>query len=239
MSSKLAQLTDKAKEYMRESIDPIHDLGHVTRVVENIQKIATDMNCSVREKQILELAGWWHDVGRAVIKKPSMWMIFFDDIISALALLSYAIRFRNLNRISLTAIRILICHSFASGTVFTKFLLGSRGQILRDILADADSLDLLHLERFELMRNFCMLSVKNEYMFRFIIWMSLHTTITRTKTKAAQKYLHEVIMRLLDWVTEQEIYLWHVAQFGEAWVRKTIHALRQLSSSIKIAQTNA
>ncbi|MBI2436765.1 MAG: HD domain-containing protein [Candidatus Magasanikbacteria bacterium] len=232
MFSTLTQLITKAQEYMRDSIDPMHDLGHVERVVENSRKISADMKCSTRESQILELAAWWHDVGRAVIKKPSLWMIFFDDIISAFALFFYAIKFRNLNRTTLNAIRLVMCHSYGIGTILGKVLLGRRNRILLNILTDSDNLDLLNIGRIEFMRFFSMLSTRNEYLFRSLIWISLNTKIIYTKTKEAQKYLKEMIRRLIEWVREEEMYLWHVKYFGEAWMKKTIHDLEKLFTDI-------
>lgn len=217
---------------MRVSFDPIHDLGHVTRVVENTQKIGRDMHCTPQELQILELAGWWHDVGRAIVKKPSLWLIFVDDIISTCSLLIHIVKFNIFNKETRTAATLILCHSFGSGKLFSTVLLGKRNTMLLDILKDADNLDLLTIERFELMRNFSLVCAKNKYVFRCMIWLSLNTTYIYTRTKAARKYLKEIIHLLIEWVKEQEMYLWHVAQFGEVWMKKTIASLEKLFADI-------
>lgn len=228
----------QAQNYMRYCCDPIHDLGHATRVVENVQKIGRDMKCSSRELDILEIAAWWHDVGRSIIKKPSVWMIFFDDIISACSLLCYALKFRTINPRIFTAIKLIFCHSFGIGKFFSKILLRKRNRILLDILTDADNIDLFVIERFELIRNFSLLSTKNEYIFRFMVWMSLNTRVISTKTAEARKYLKQIITNLLTWTKNQEIYSWLISRFGDKWTQKTVQTLTTALKNIIILEKN-
>ncbi|PLX26302.1 hypothetical protein C0581_04815 [Candidatus Parcubacteria bacterium] len=233
----IQKLTLKAQELMHSSSDPIHDIRHVERVVTNVQKLSKELRVHTRERQALELSAWWHDVGRTVTQKPSfVWMLFLDDIISAFALLLYTLRYGILfNGVVSIAIRIILCKSLGTGALLTRILLRKKTRTLLNILKDADSLDVLHVERFETMRYLSQTSFKNEWAFRLLIWLNFHTSVLTMKTKVAQKYVEEILEELIDWVQQHEIYLWHVKQFGEEWVEKTIKNLMRLLDEIHLS----
>ncbi len=233
MNLRIKKLIAVAQHYMYCSSDPIHDIRHVTRVVEYTQKLATDLNLSKHETQALELAAWWHDVGRSFTRKPSMiWMMFFDDIISSLLLWIHTIRFGIWGSGTNIAIRLIWCKNLATGSFFSKIFLRKRTRLLLDILNDADNLDLLHIERYETAQKLVHTSRKNYYAFKTLIWLNLNTKVLYMKTVAARKYIKQIIKDLLDWISQKDIYLWHIKMYGEHWIRQTIQHFRLLLETI-------
>ncbi len=80
-------LITKAKQIMSKSLDPIHDLSHVERVVKTTKKMCHEMQLKEADRQILTLAAWWHDTSRTKTRKPSILLMpFLDDAFSALLL---------------------------------------------------------------------------------------------------------------------------------------------------------
>ena len=90
----------------------------------------------------------------------------------------------------------------------------------------------MHVERFKAIRDLSGYSIKNHLAFKLLIWVNLNTKITYMKTEAARIYIKEIISELLNWIKQQEIYLWHVKQFGEEWVQKTLSNLERLLDEI-------
>ncbi len=233
---KTKKLISKAEELMCSSSDPIHDIRHVKRVVQNAQKLSQELNLNPTEHQALELAAWWHDTGRTITQKPSfVWMLFLDDIISAFLLWIYSIRYGVFGNVAGISTRLIFCKSLGTGALLTRILLKKKKRVLLNVLKDADSLDLLHVERFETMRYLSQTSFKNECAFRLLIWLNFHTSSLTMKTKVAQKYIEEILTELLDWVQQSEIYVWHVLEFGEEWVKKTIKNLELLLDEIHLS----
>src|SRR3989338_3567593 len=92
--AQIGKLIQVAQERMRRSSDPGHDFTHAARVVTYIERFIADLDLTEEQATILILAGWWHDAGRIITQKPSfIWMLFFDDMISALMLWRTTIRY--------------------------------------------------------------------------------------------------------------------------------------------------
>ena len=132
---KIQKLTIKAQEIMCSSSDPIHDIRHVRRVVENVQKLSQELYLSPQEQQAIELAAWWHDAGRTITQKPSfVWMLFLDDIISAFMIWVYTIRYGVFGSVAGISSRLIFCKSLGTGALLTRILLRKKTRILLNIL---------------------------------------------------------------------------------------------------------
>lgn len=215
---------EKAMRIMAESQDPMHENGHVSRVAETAVKLSRGMSLSEREREALVIAAWWHDTGRTVTKNPSLiWMPFFDDIISAVMLARDAMRGAGIFRSPAgLAARIISCKSLGTGQLLTRILLSKRHRALLDVLKDADALDVLSPERVEKIFTFVEDSATYHIGYRVMIWWMLRSHHLHVKTEAAKKYIAELFREFLAWVRGETVLAWHVEQFGEAWVEKTI-----------------
>ncbi|EKE07579.1 MAG: hypothetical protein ACD_18C00044G0002 [uncultured bacterium] len=223
----IKKLIIEAQKQMSHSFDPLHDLRHVERVVENTKKISQNIKLSQKERDALELAAWWHDASRALSNKPSMiWMAFFDDNLSAFALLFYAIRHRVVSSVALKAFWMLMCNGMITGKFITKIFADKRTKILLNLLKDADMMDVINIDRFYEAGRIAQMSKANLRKFRTLIWFNLHTNILQMKTIEARVYIEEIMKNLIEWLSEAENYLWHVENFGEEWMEKTLSRLR-------------
>jgi len=233
-NSKITFLIQTAKYYMSYSFDPIHDIRHVKRVVKYAQELGEKYKLNEKQKTALELASWWHDMSRAVIKKPSfVWMLFVDDILSATMLWFFVIKNMIFSKTAGTAINLILCKNFGTGTILTKILLRKKNRILLDILKDADNLDLIHIERFETIRYLSEMSKTNKYAFKFIVWANLHTNILNMNTQIARMYIEKIITELFEWIQQQEVYLWHIKNFGAEWTVKTLEHFEEILAKIR------
>jgi len=217
-------LIERAKCIMKKTHDPIHDIHHVTRVVEFSKKLAHETKLSEKEIDILTLAAWWHDTSRTLTKKPSVIIMpFLDDAISAFLLLITALRFRFFfNSTIRTAIKIIFCKTIGTGGYLRKTLLTKKQQVLADILHDADMLDILHEKRAKEMFTLAESSPIYHVGYKLAVWWFLSTSALKTKTKAAKKYLLLLLEDFLFWIKQKDILLWHVQKYGQKWVTKQI-----------------
>lgn len=55
-------LIDKAIGYMEQCDDPVHGIGHILGVVENVKLLLK--KCPDANKEVCILSAYWHDVGR-------------------------------------------------------------------------------------------------------------------------------------------------------------------------------
>ena len=232
------KLITKAKQIMAKSLDPIHDLSHVERVVKTTKKIAHDMKITEKEKHILTLAAWWHDTSRTKTRKPSIIIMpFLDDAFSALLLWYYACRygifFHPVVRI---AIRVIFCKTIGTGQYLRKTMLKKQHRHLVDILQDADTLDILHTERA---KQACLLAEQSKtyyFGYKVLVWWHLSTKALELNTDTAKKYLAKILKDFMRWVRQDTILAWHTEQYGKMWVEKQLHKCERYIIAL---QTNA
>ena len=104
-----------AKIIMANSSDPIHDLEHVERVVNNVEVLIKDIKLTQKEKDAVILAAWWHDVGRTLTKNPhTIWMTFFDDMISSAMLWKQTLKIKMFGSTAGMASRLILCKSIGT-----------------------------------------------------------------------------------------------------------------------------
>jgi len=240
---KIQKLSQKARDIMSASIDPIHDLDHINRVLNNAKKIMTSFNLSEKDKQAVELACLWHDTGRTITSKPSfVWMVFFDDMISALLLWKESIKYHLFGGTAGMASRIILCKSLGTGRVFTKIFLRKKTRLLLDIVKDADTLDVIHTERLKKI----MLAIESNTMpvitYRIVSWYATRLKTFKIKTIIARRILKQIIEQMLQWLHKPEIAYLHIRILGEKSCykleAKIKNLLNHLSSSI-LKQTYA
>ncbi|OGH84871.1 MAG: hypothetical protein A2493_01280 [Candidatus Magasanikbacteria bacterium RIFOXYC12_FULL_33_11] len=229
----IKKLILEAQKQMSHSFDPLHDLRHVERVVDNTKNISKNIKLSQKERDALELAAWWHDASRALSNKPSMiWMALFDDNLSAFALLFYAIRHRVVSSVALKAFGMLMCNGMITGKFMTKIFARKRTRLLLNLLKDADMMDIMNINRFYEASQLAQMSKANLRKFRTLIWFNLHTKILQMKTIEARIYIEEIMKDFIAWFSEAEIYLWHAENFGEEWMEKTMARLKSNLNNI-------
>jgi len=236
MTYKKQFLITKAQEFMRISKDPVHDLSHVTRVVNNAKRIARSFpQLTSTDKEALELAAWWHDVSRTLTDKPSfVWMACIDDMVSALMLCVHSIRYGFWKHSGGVATRLILAKSLGTGALFTKLFLRGREKILLNILRDADMLDILNTERLEKVYLLSQESKKYLWGLKCLTFINIHTSVTtKMRTPIAQKYFAENLETLIQWITVQQNNTVIVSQFGKKWMDNShqhfMHMHRQLS----------
>lgn len=231
-SPTIKQLIRLAKRRMRQSSDPIHDIGHARRVARYAAFIGQSCALSSEEQTILEIAAWWHDVGRTVTKKPSfVWMIFLDDIISAFWLAWSAKRIHGFDQTCRRAVYILLGHSFGTGKLLTRLLLDRRDRQLLTIIEDADKLDVLCVERLESIRALMDDSHGYSFGYRILSWYSFTSRHLQMQTDQGRKFFYEVLQEFSAWINQPNIANWHTEQFGEVWAEKTLTKINQFIES--------
>lgn len=217
------QLTAEAEKIMKRSNDPVHDLSHVRRVVAHTERLCDDMNIHEDQRNALILASWWHDASRTLTKNPSViWMPLIDDMLSALMLWRATVRARFFGKVPGLACRLILCKSFGTGALFSKFLVSKANRVLIDIIDDADNLDVLNQERV----GHLMMMVENSWMYKnsykiVFTWL-LRTSQIHMKTNAAKEYFIDILKRFITFLKDARTYAWHVAQFGKTWTNKCI-----------------
>jgi hypothetical protein len=233
MDTKTQQLIEKARTIMLGSQDPIHDIDHVERVVAYTRNLATNMNLNQAQTEALILAAWWHDTGRTITSRPSMiWMPFVDDIISALMLWRETIRCRMFGKVVGMATRMIFCKSLGTGKILSRILMRKKNRFMIDILQDADTLDMLSIERTERIYLLATNSTLYTYGYKLIIWWLLSKQQLKVKTQAAKEMLQDLLERFLTWIKKQHIFNWHVETFGRTWTYTQMHKAEQLLASI-------
>jgi len=76
------------------------------------------------------------------------------------------------------------------------------------------------------------MSKANLRKFRTLIWFNLHTNILEMRTIEARIYIEETIKNFITWLSQTEIYLWHVENFGEEWLEKTMTQLENRLNNV-------
>ncbi len=221
----IQELQEEAKKRMQKSGDHIHDLAHAARVAAYSEHIGRGLKLSDESLEILSLASWWHDTGRTLTRKPSIvWMRCVDDFVSAFLLWRKAKKLHvEHDNIVSVAIRIILSHNFGTERLLSKIILTPKYRELLSIIADADTLDTLHITRINELRNMVENSRIYKQGYKITIWWFLHTRELEFKTEWAQKYFaEEVLETFLKWFTNTEIFEWHSQMFSLAWVEKTI-----------------
>lgn len=229
MQDKVNALIFIAKNKMKKSHDPVHDLNHVLRVVDYVKKFSQEMQLTPMQRQAVILAAWWHDISRTIPKSPSLfWMTMVDDTVSALMLWFFTIRCGLFGASVGIATRIILCKSMGTGAIFTKLLFNKKNRILVDIVADADSVDMLNQERTAAIMKLAETSRMYRFGYRMAIWWSVKTAELHVKTEIARQYLKEMLKSFIVWVREKNIFDWHVQQFGLKWVEKSLKQVDEL-----------
>lgn len=229
MQDKINKLVHTAKRRMKNSNDPIHDRGHVERVAKYAKEISKNMNLSLKQRQALILASYWHDMARSVTKNPSLlWMVIVDDIISALMLWKTAVRYKLFGTAAGIAVKIIFCKSLGTGALLTKILFRKKNRILVDIVQDADAIDMLYQERTIKMMRLAESSRLYHFGYKFTMWWCVKTAELHVKTEQARKYIEDMLRAFLTWIKEKHIWQWHVEQFGLEWSKKTMKQAMEL-----------
>ncbi|KKW42599.1 MAG: hypothetical protein UY92_C0005G0021 [Candidatus Magasanikbacteria bacterium GW2011_GWA2_56_11] len=206
---------------MRSSRDPVHDIRHAERVADFAEKIGRELNLDRKRLQALILAAWWHDVGRTVTRKPSLiFMVFLDDLISALMLWRETIRIGLFGSVTGMATRLIFCHSVGTGTFLTRLLLRPKTRLLLDALMDADKLDMLSTERLDKLLGLASRSTIYHFGYRILSWYNFSTVYFDVKTAAARRHLEKILVEFVTWLYSPEIKAWHIEQFGIVWSRR-------------------
>ncbi len=220
---------------MEHSSDPIHDIDHVERVVAYAKDLANKMNLEPAQREALILAAWWHDTGRTITSRPSMiWMPLVDDFISALMLWRETIRHRMFGRVVGMATRMIFCKSMGTGKILSRILMLKKNRFMIDLLEDADTLDMLNIERTERIYTLAQDSTLYTYGYKVVIWWLLSTNQLKVKTQAAKEMLMEFLHTFLEWIKKQHIFNWHIEKFGRDWTYAQMHKAERLLQSITI-----
>lgn len=222
MQSRIKQLIRVAEERMKGSNDSTHDECHVARVVAYAKQISATHVLTSKQRQALILAAWWHDTGRTVLKRPSVWMRCVDDALSAFLLWKEAIKVKEFSSIISIAIRVILCKNIGVGKIFTRVILPRHHRSVLHILQDADTLDVVSVER---MQNLCLLvktSSLSGRQYKFAIWWFVNTREFQFRTQKARENFVGLMQDFLCWLQEQSIFEWHKETFGQLWIQKQI-----------------
>lgn len=226
---KVAKLIKIAKKRMSRSKDPVHDLAHARRVVKYARKFTQHANLSQEDKMAVELACWWHDVGRTVIKRPSIViMSFIDDTISAYMLLKEAILMKGFCKPVRKAIMLVLCNNTGTGPIITKLFLNQHDRKLLNFVNDADNFDLFNYHRMNRIMKMAKHSFIFHHGYKLTAWWFFELEKIKFRTQEARQYFQEVLRQLADWMMQDHIKKWHIDTFGWEWCEKTllrIHAL--------------
>jgi len=225
---------NQAEDHMRKCSDPIHDIDHVRRVVAYSIRIAQSLRLNKKELDILLICAWWHDVSRSKIKQASfVWLTLFDDIFSAIMLLRYSRKIGYLDTTVWVCVKILVCKTMSGGTLLTKIFLNDRERLLMYVIEDADNLDVMNVERME--NAFVMVSQSRIYSWAYRVtvrWYIMSNQLCM-KTQAAKKIVLDIIKKLIEWLKQEKILLWHIKTFGNKWVKNRLEAIEILQKKIK------
>lgn len=238
MEGDYQELIDRAKHLMLRSRDPIHDLAHAGRVAMHAKNIALRMGVQGQELDAIIIAAWWHDVARTITKKPSLvWMSLIDDMISA-CMFYGATRKDWHNPTIRLATKIMLAKSVGTGSLFA-LLLPKKSRHLIDIVQDADTLDVLNSKRVQDAMNLA----SRSRVYRFAYKRSIHWFIMQAKismrTAEAHDYFEELLRSLMAWMKKQAIFIWHVEQYGRAWVENIINQCERMIQTLERARVSA
>lgn len=226
MSTKIQTLIAIAEEKMASSRDSIHDLSHVRRVVRHVERFAAGYILNDDQRDALVLAAWWHDVSRTIGSGTSLLVMpLFDDMISACMLWFYTIRYRLFGDVAGMAARMIFCKSLGTGGLLTRILMRRDQRILVDLLMDADRVDIIHTERVERILALAETSRIHRFGYRLVVRWHMGMNRLPLRTDIAKEYIFEMMKRLLEWIKDPHIYNWHVRQFGQEWVERTVRMI--------------
>lgn len=221
------QLIAQAKKRMAHSGDPYHDLQHVERVVNHAVTIGQQYALSETQMEALELAAWWHDMGRTVINKPSfIVMTLLDDLISAVMLWRETIRYRLFGQVAGLSTRLIFSKSITVGFV-GKLFVGRKNQILIDILNDADKLDIINGERTRELFPIIEDSRMYNSGYRVATWWLFALGEIKLATDVGHDVLKELLEVFIIWLKEQDTYQWHVDHFSKGFIDSHIARLEK------------
>lgn len=233
IDSKHKFMVQKARELMKLSKDPIHDLSHVERVVQNVKKIAPSLHLSKKETEAIELAAWWHDVARVLTKQPSfVWMACIDDMVSALMLCLHSIRYGFWRQSGGIATKLILSKTFATGAVFTKLLLSKKERLMMHVLRDADQLDVMNAERLALVCELSKTSKKYFWGLQCLIFYNTRQSSLQMKTTIANTYLAEGVDGIYHWICERRSDPSYVNFFGQAWINDAIEKFAKIRQKL-------
>ncbi len=238
MNNRLKKLIRIARYRMQLSNDPIHEVMHARRVVVNGLKIAGDIGLDLRQKNIIILASWWHDVARSITKKPSfVWMFLIDDPMSAIMLTHEAWRKGLLSDDMVkTAIKIIICKSISASKLLPRVLLKVEDRLLVDIVNDADNLDVINIERIKIIQTLAEQSKLYSVGYKLTINWYLKSKQLLMKTKEAKDYARELIIQFITWIKQRSVIVWHMNNFGERWVKRKLQKFDELLKKLSVKQ---
>ena len=225
MHKQTPQLIAEAQQRMRRCTDAYHDLSHVERVVAYSKEIAEHYNLTQNQKEALEIAAWWHDVGRTITKKPSfIVMPLLDDTISALMLWGCTIKNGLFGEVAGLSTRVIFSKSITTG-FFGKLFLRKKNRILVDILTDADKLDIMNTDRAQHLFPL----IENSHMYtsgyRIGSWWLFSLGQIKLSTEQAKVVFKELLARFILWLKETAVYDWHVEFVSKRFIDNSIQRL--------------
>lgn len=215
------QLVHEAKRIMKQSADPIHDLAHVKRVVRLAKHMGASHNLSKEDMDTLVLCAWWHDTGRTAHSGASfVFMVMIDDIISSCLLWYRAFRMGIRHKVIRNACNILFAKGFTSHTVIQETFLSKNNRLLYNILADADMIDMISVERIDKIRP--LIDEKKHFSrgYKMALWWFLHARKFPCRTSAAYPVLRQSLHEFIEWASSGDIKSWHANLLTEQRVEK-------------------
>lgn len=234
MQKRIKQLIEIGQERMERSTDAYHGMDHAKRVVENAKTIAHSLHLTSAQRQAVILAGWWHDTGRTLTKKPSViWMRCIDDMLSAFLLWKESIKVKEFSQIVSLAIRIILCSNIGTGKFLIRILLRKKDRILLSILKDSDTLDTICTARLNYLCEFARQSKTNQLKYQFAIWWFLHSKEFQFRTEKAWENFEMAMQEFLVWVREINNFEWHKQTFGLEWIENSIASGEKILEKIQ------
>lgn len=233
MSPTTHALVRAARRRMRASRDPIHDQRHSDRVVRYAVILAKESGRSEEEIEALAIAAAWHDVARVITDRPSfLWMPAVDDLFSAFMLWRRLRRYHIHENAAALAVRITACKGLGTGAILTLLFFRKQKRVLVDILKDADNLDVLEIERMERTLRLTESSRLYRANYRVLCWWYNACKQLKMRTKAAKKYIVNLLARFIVWLKQPAILLWHAVHYGETWVIRHLKRLERLLQEV-------
>jgi hypothetical protein len=233
MTLRSKKLIAIAKVYMNRSNDPVHDTHHVERVLGYAQQISAGYHLSTKEQEALTLAVWWHDASRSVLPKTSfVLMYFFDDLLSALMLWAWTIRYGLFGSVAGMATRIIFCKSKSFGSLFIRIFLSKRSKLLLQILEDADALDMLSVERISILCSMSSESRLNYHAYKVVCTWWTAKDRMKLYTREAKALLIKLLETFMTWLEHQGTIAYHTSLFGDVWTKRIVARWKLLEQSL-------
>ena len=231
-SPKVSTLIALAAERMHASEDPVHGYHHAAGVAKTAELCAVAAGLPQQEVEALVLAAWWHDVGRTVLNRSSfIFMIFFDDLLSALMLWRATIRLRLFGSVAGMSTRLIFCHSFGTGRLFS-WLLRPRTRFLLVLLTDADKLDILSTDRLAKIHAIIEKSRFHRLSYRFLAAYILITRHAMVKSAVAKPHFLKAFKITVEWMRTVEVKQWHEEKFTVRWTKKMYERMNVIAREL-------